>query len=352
MSVKIKELIQENLTVNGYKKVNTSELDNLVRQSLGVGQYFVQGGYVAFGTALQELVEEDILQPVKKAGTNGRMPLLYNRYHVCLPGEEIDSAGLLTYHPKIKIDRYIKAPAIYRSHLPFLKQLDKFLKTADTAKTLAQGFSVNERSYQIFNDEKFLASARGKEFCNFIGIDFSDLGCYPTYEPFFYSAYPVMPANDVLIVENKDTFFTIKKIFQQYGSIINKNRFCLLIYGEGKKILRSLRFIEEIPQIQAANCRFIYFGDLDYEGINILGSLAKSYQEFRIKPFVYLYRLMLDFPARQMTKKQQLNFGHLDFFLSFYEERDKEIIKSVLDGELCIPQEALAYPILLRECVR
>ncbi|MCL0063142.1 DUF2220 domain-containing protein [Peptococcaceae bacterium] len=81
----------------------------------------------------------------------------------------------------------------------------------------------------------------------------------------------------MLIVENKDTFFSLKALFQEGINRWNGKSFSMLIYGEGRKILygegrkilKSISFFEEIEEYKGLSTSFYYFGDLDAEGISI-----------------------------------------------------------------------------------
>jgi len=46
----------------------------------------------------------------------------------------------------------------------------------------------------------------------------------------------------VLIVENKDTFFSLKALFQEGINRWSGKSFSMLIYREGRKILKSISF--------------------------------------------------------------------------------------------------------------
>lgn len=48
-----------------------------------------------------------------------------------------------------------------------------------------QQITANERSFQVFRDEKWLLSKHGKDFLQRIGFALDDLRCYLTFEPFF-----------------------------------------------------------------------------------------------------------------------------------------------------------------------
>ena len=61
----------------------------------------------------------------------------------------------------------------------------------------------------------------------------------------------------------------------------------LVIYGEGKKLLRSIEFLSQFPDVE----RVLYFGDLDPEGVGILECLRRK--DRRVAPHEHLYRGLL-----------------------------------------------------------
>lgn len=74
---------------------------------------------------------------------------------------------------------------------------------------------------------------------------------------------------NVLIIENKDTFYTVRKYMQETGKneILGK-KIGTVIFGSGKKAVSSFRDFEFTAEKYLADSknRFFYFGDMDYEG--------------------------------------------------------------------------------------
>lgn len=358
------------------KTIDTRLLEQQVYQTLGEG-YHQAGGYTAFVKAVSELIEQGSLVEVKSSGSNGRVPSLFNRYKK-VTQERFDRhhSELLSYHPRMNMRVYRNKADLYETDKLYLRALDSFLKCPDLAESLKYPYSINERSYQIFGDEKFLAGSRGRALLAHIGIaQEQDLNCYNTYEPFFYVDYRHVNNRahevgvHVLVVENKDTFFTLKKVFSEYGSGLWNDVFQLLIYGEGRKIVKSFSFIDEVLNEggHAAGRRDIarlatsvyYFGDLDKEGIDIFGELAERYPAIDIRPHVFLYRKLLnaekELAARHLhnvpvrSTKQKVRPNRLTRFLAFFDSATTEVIKKRLETGNCLPQEALAYPFFVRE---
>lgn len=72
--------------------------------------------------------------------------------------------NLINLHSFIRSAAYSKFPQAYTEDLSYILALDAFLKDPHQRESLGESISVNERSFQIFKDEKFLLSDRGRIF--------------------------------------------------------------------------------------------------------------------------------------------------------------------------------------------
>ena len=332
------------------KTVQTAELETQLR--LEFPAPYQEGGYLGFAAAMEKLCLQQIISPVKASGKNGRNPGLYNSYRRV--EHKLDQTALdelLTFHPDLSIDYYRTRPAGFMDDFPYLSALNKFLFSGSD---LTIPYSLNERSFQIFRDEKFLASTAGRAFLQHIGFDFSRLNCYQTFEPFFYSQYLRQEDNfaNLLIVENKDTFFSLKKCFSEERRQIGGISFNFLLYGEGRKIVTSFGFYREVQGLHGKTPRAYYFGDLDPEGIDIFGQLQENFPEIKIEPFTYLYQALLErhpeWPKAR-HQNQKLKPERLGLFLSNFPPDQAAQIQSRLEDKLYLPQEGLNYAYFSRE---
>ena len=181
----IKKLVKD----SKQKTLDSSSIENQVYHSLRE-QYEHLGGYATFVDSINTLCAEESLQPVKASGTNGRTPSLYNKYRKVSNGVgEESQLKLLGMHPLIKSEAYRKSPQAYAEDQKYLLALDTFLKNTYQKETLKEAISVNERSFQIFHNEKFLLSQQGRSFLQRVGLNLTELDCYVTCEPFFYVDY-------------------------------------------------------------------------------------------------------------------------------------------------------------------
>lgn len=338
-------------------------------------------------------IKQGLLKPVKASGTNGKKPALFLEYWVVEKDEEkgqdkeeLETELKYKLAPEIAIDYYLEHLDRYREDRDKVWQLSCFLK--EKKKNLATKISWNERSFEIWQREKFLTKEQGLKILKRCGMTVEDLGVYQTAEPFSYFAAVRDTPQKVLIVENKDTFYSMRrKLLEE-----EQNALCLeespeimqtteeeqaeqniqlvletkrsrqagrsvlglsigtLIYGAGKGIWRAFEDFDSSaePYMKAEGNRFFYFGDLDYEGILIYEKLAEDCKEKPIIPFCEAYLKMLEkaeyygIDSLPETKKgQNRNIG--ERFFSFFSEEAKQRMKDILEQNKYIPQEILNY---------
>ena len=121
-----------------------------------------------------------------------------------------------------------------------------------------------------------------------------------------------------------------------------------VIYGKGKGIRKSIRDFEIVVEKHIAykENKFLYLGDLDYEGILIYEGLEEEIKEnYSIEPFIEGYIKMIDkaqnlnynLPKSKEKQNKNLNGNFLEYFDEKYREKIVKILKS---GDY-IPQEIL-----------
>jgi hypothetical protein len=358
----IPSLINDYFTRQTKKRVVTKDIENYLVKTLTQDRYWQQGGYHTLVETMDAFVQKGIITPVKSSGLNGLQPPLYQKYSISakndIPPEEIRQKLLTWYYPQINTAYYLTHYQHYLEDETYLNQLDNFLKYHKNFASWSM-ITANERSFQIFQDEKWLLSTQGHLFCQRTGLSLTALRCYPTYEPFFY--YPVgLPIGtdeiNILIVENKDTFFSLKGLFQKGINTWADCTFSLLIYGEGRKIQKSFSFYEELSEYRPYKANFYYFGDLDPEGILIWYDLGKQYEHI-IKPFTIFYEALYDRYGKNAPflkdKKngQKYSIEAIRSFLSFFEQSYRAGILELLDAKKYLPQEGLNYILLKKLAV-
>lgn len=294
-----------------------------------------------------ELIKQKKIKPVKASGTNGKKPALFCSYWVLESAKDYSIyENELQYEmvPSIQTDYYLQHLEQYIEDREWVLKLNRYLK--ENRAHLQTEISENERSFAIWHREKFLKEEQGKKILKRCGIEPRELGFYETSEPVSYYVFERTVPQNMLIIENKDTFYTFRKYMMQCQNTIFGIPFGTLIYGAGKGILRSFRDFEisAEPYMLDKSNRIYYFGDMDYEGILIYESFAREFgEQYHIRPFAQAYRNMVNqadvktLPA--MKKGQNQNIA--GEFFTFFDEEISMQMKQILQAGKYIPQEII-----------
>lgn len=297
---------------------------------------------------IRKLLEQEKIKPVKSSKTNGKTPALYREYWII---EEKKDYSILIEElkyglaPSISVDYYLSHPKTYEEERPWVQMLSDYLKKHRDSLMYEQ--SLNERSFEIWNREKFLSREQGRGILKHCGLELEFLHTYETTEPLSYYSHTRKTPQNLLILENKDPFYSMRRHLLEGKEKILGIPVGTLIYGAGKGIFRSFKDFDLCvePYMKEEGNTLYYFGDLDYEGIGIYENLAEMFKDrWEIKPFVPAYEAMVykgekveKLPA---TKEQQNRNIQGSFFLYFSGEM-VEKMKRTLETDTYIPQEIL-----------
>lgn len=144
-------------------------------------------------------LDAGVLRPVKASGTNGKSPALYREYWVVEKPKDYSALEEeLKYglHPLISVDHYLSHLETYEQDRVWVRMLSDYLK--DRRSSLEHQGSVNERSFEIWGQEKFLTKGPGKKILKRCGLDLSLLNVYETVEPLAYYSYTRQALQDLL----------------------------------------------------------------------------------------------------------------------------------------------------------
>lgn len=345
----LKREVLQHLKQEKRKRISTRELEDALIHQMGQRKYLQAGGYSNFVEVIAELEAEKWIRPIQASKQNGMIPPLYNRYEKLRRESTLDQETkreLLTrFHPSIQTSYYLKHPNEWERDALYVIAIDRFL--SDPVPLQQVPIPLNERSFQLFRDEKWLNSPQGRSLLRNIGLTWDDLCCYATHEPFFYvrRTLPEQGAVNALIIENKDTFHSLKELLQKGIESWGGISFSLLIYGEGWKITKSFPFVWELEGLQEREVCFYYFGDLDPVGIEIWHQLNQQQEEVRILPFCYFYEHLFQRCGPQAPVRAKAQRGRpeaeqrfLDFFRGDTATEMRELLK-----QKYLPQEGLHY---------
>lgn len=294
-----------------------------------------------------ELIDNNQIKPIKSSKTNGKKPSLYNRYTIIKKDNTKDYTDEILYkiNTKLDISKYLKNQKLYEENREYILMLSDFLDK-DINK-LNTPVSINERSFQIFKREKFISKEGGKTLLKSLNLDLESLNIYETTEPLAYYSNNKKTPQNILIIENKDTFYSMRRFIMKNDKIFD-TEISTVIYGGGKSIYKSFNdfeFYVENYLIHKDN-KLLYLGDLDYEGILIYEKLAQIFEnKFNITPFTKGYIAMIqkyksmniDLPISSENQNKNIRSN----FMESFDNNMKIIIKEILDSKKYIPQEIL-----------
>lgn len=316
-------------------------------------------------------MEEQKIKAVKASPLNGKKPALHLSYW--LMEEEPDYKEQIEelkfqMVPAIRTDYYLNHLDVYCAEEKWVRLLNRYL--LEQGETEPESVSLNERSFQIWGREKFLLREQGKKVLAHCGVETEQLHVYGTTEPLAYYSGSRRAPQTILILENKDTFYSMRKHLMNGSDKIFGEGIGTVIYGAGKGILRSFedfRFCVE-SHINDTRNRIVYFGDLDYEGIGIYERLAglfcvmdsaeqcagkkngqrlmKEAENHEIKPFIQAYEKMLLKAERygmdflpETSENQNRNLSGQ--FFRYFSNEMKDRMERILCAGKYIPQEII-----------
>lgn len=303
--------------------------------------------YMELTGKVYDLIEQGRISPIKNSRLNGKKPALYQAYRIHRISK--DNSKLLeelTYQlvPMLGNDYYLRNIETYRKDRLFVLQLNDYLK--EKRDNLLNSVSYNERSFEIWGREKFLLREGGIRILKNLGLSLGELNVYDTTEPLAYYSHHKLVPQKILILENKDTFYSMRRHLIAGSTTILGTQLGTLIYGAGKSIHKSFQdftFCME-PYLNDPSNEILYFGDLDYEGIIIYETLYRDFRDkVRIEPFCIAYETMINKSdlsrLPKMKKGQNRNIG--TDFLSYFTQDMQRQIKEILSQNRYIPQEIL-----------
>lgn len=308
--------------------------------------------YSEFYQFILNQIDNGKLLPIKNSGLNGKKPALYNSYWKIVDKKDnsnyVDEL-LYQLNNKINPDYYLKNPKKYLDDREKILKLSRYLN--DRNELLNKQETTNERSFEIFGEEKYLDDGKGIGLLKKINVEPEALSFYETSVPMsYYTVHKETPQNFV-IIENNDTFYSMRKHLLEMDNKIMNLEIGTLIYGAGKGIYRSFFDYENAIEkyFNNRNNSVIYFGDLDYEGIEIFEGFSIKNRDkngIEIVPWVGAYEKMIEKSEKigidglPKTKDGQKKIN-CEYFLSFFKEETKNKILNILNSRRYIPQEIL-----------
>ena len=204
-----------------------------------IEQHYELFDYQELYQFIQQALQNGYLEPVKASGSNGKKPALYKKYHLITKienEEELRQELLFSLSPALKNDYYLNHLKQYELDREAIFKLSDFFQSQRACLQLPT--SLNERSFQIWQQEKFLAQ-EGQRLLKNVGLTLDDLNIYETAEPLAYYSVSKETPQNILIIENKDTFYSLRKYMIEGHQQILGFPMKTLIYAGVKKGIKG-----------------------------------------------------------------------------------------------------------------
>lgn len=318
-----------------------------------IQEYFKIDNYAKLTQLVKAFIEEGSLSEVRASRSNGMEPPLYNKYRVNPKKEDLsylEEAINYSFHLGFNREFYLNNLKKYEADKVYIEKLADYFR--NNKEELLIPMSINERSFRIWGMEKFLKDGMGEGVVKNLGLSLEDLNVYTTPEPFVYFSSQKDRNQKVLIIENKDTWYTMRKLMIEGKTLFFSEPVDTIIYGSGKNIEKSLEDYEPtVEEYLLKPSRVMYWGDIDYEGIGIYERLKKRYSEkFHLELFKKAYIAMLELSEKMIlpisSEKQNKNIA--DVFLKEMRPYDEKLVR-LLEKGVYIPQEIVNYRVLREE---
>jgi hypothetical protein len=349
----------ERIKQTGFARFNLEEIEkSVIAKSGGNSEYEKLGGYIEFYNGMIKLENEGIIKPVEVSRFNGMAPPLKTRWSIIkeIKQDVWPDSFIMKMAEFLDMSGYIKNPAwqteIDKKHI---ERIYNFLKNPQGREYA----SCEERCLELFDDEKFLFSKggnlKGGRLLSRLGITFEELKMKKYAQMFSYWTSGKKMPDKIIILENHSTFFSFKRCVENTHHILGFNP-DLLVFGDGKRIVKSLEFLNELTNPQ--KCEIKYFGDIDPEGWLIYRSLKKRYSSIDISLFMPAYAFLFDsgkdYPigdALQSRDAEIVEYITKEFEKSGMGRYNRDIMR-LWDNRRRIPQELLTYEALINENTR
>lgn len=234
------------------------------------------------------------------------------------------------WHPLLREVHNLKNPA----QIGIAVQINQFLIQNPTIRRAP----LNERSFQIFNDEKRLSTLIKDKRTLLNGIlTLDDLNTYIIYPPLPYKRFSVQN-NKGLVVENVTTYDTICR----WNQIALAYQF--VIYGSGAMFEGSHWGLNDFisPELK----QIYYCGDLDLSGLRIpckTNQLRIENQLCPLYPANEIYELML---SQEKCNLSLETYSEACDFHQWLAPYIQESTRDLLIERKRIPQETITFELL------
>ncbi len=300
-------------------------------------------------------MDSGLLQSIgRKTNGNRRYPV-FDKYRILRPEADHSAAlaGIASLHSLLQANgALVRHPEWYEKHQDALIQLSSYLfrRPADEIPV-----SRKERSFAVFGEEKQLDDKSFQNVLKSLEITAEMLSFYDTPAYCFHDYIPShLPEMTLLICENKDIWFNLRRrMFEDHARTLWGTSIDGVVYGEGERICNQDGALTEYTHF-LGNCQvhYLYWGDIDREGLNIFLRLCRANPDLDIRLFDRAYCEMLHRAEAIRIPHSADERGNLEEYSSVYalfSEDERQLLQTAITENWRIPQEIISYAVLLQE---
>lgn len=329
--------------------IEISQLMEKTQDILGGASAFEScGGYDCFAKCIKVLEEEGRIEPVKRSDMNQRIPPLKIKWR---KRKEPDlptwtDGFFMRYSVFMDLSFYRRHKSAQTNKAAnYIKKLHDFMSQRHERFEV----SVEERSLELFGYEKALSHKKSLAALTLsrVKLTYEDLKMIKYGQMFVYWNRGASDPKSGIVLENHSTFFSFKRHMSSHKNIMGIDP-DLIIFGNGKQILKSLQFLDEIAS--AEDVVLYYFGDLDPEGMDIYLNLKKTYPQMNINLMLEAYEALLKFSSQSQSCDHNFYDKTLNAFLKEFDDNDqmKSEIEVLWKRKERLAQEHISLEYLLK----
>lgn len=295
---------------------------------------------------------QELFKPISKSKTNGNIKYpIYMKHRIILQ-EELEDVYLdeiRKLHPILQANGWLVLHQLeYKKYRSQINQINTYLFSC---KTNDEQISRKERSFSVFGEEKMLDDAGVRSLLSHLNIDEQRLAFYDTPEYCLNDFIPERKANmTLLICENKDIWFNVRRLMFEdekksfFGTTIEG-----VVLGSGNRVCEKKCLSTYTNFLKAEKVNYLYWGDIDREGLDIYLRLKRGNPELLIELFLPGYELMLllseaiDVPNSDDHREHKNTYEEI---YSLFEVKQSNLLKEYIDKNKRLPQEIISYATL------
>jgi hypothetical protein len=180
-----------------------------------------------------------------------------------------------------------------------------------------------------------------------LGLTADALGFYDTPAYCFHDYIPVHRENlTLLICENKDIWFNLRRrMFENHVRNILGTRIDGVVYGCGNKVSEP-EALTHYTDFLCASVTYLYWGDIDREGLNIYLRLVKNNPQLSVQLFVPAYTEMLHRAQMRTMPDSADHRERMEDYTSVYESFalcERDVFQEIICSNKRVPQEIISY---------